>query len=146
MAVWSTALPMTASCLSPLPGFNPYRGMSEWRHWCALTWDQAVDFTHLRPSSNLKTDKWKFQIQVSTCSWAAAQAWSTNCKIADRLNAVPSPSRILVALRNYEQICEFYWTPKFVKNASANDMRYSRFSILFIYFISVSQAFWTIDT
>ena len=44
--------------------------------------------------------KWKFQILVSTCSWAAAQAGSTNCKIAVRVECdtfTTLPSRILVA-------------------------------------------------
>ena len=43
--------------------------------------------------------KWKFQILVSTCSWAAAQAGSTNCKIAVRVECdtfTTLPSRILV--------------------------------------------------
>ena len=46
---------------------------------------QPVTTAEICPSRNLaeKTDKkWKFQILVSTCSWAAAQAGSTNCKIA----------------------------------------------------------------
>ena len=44
-----------------------------------------VTTAEIRPSRNFaeKNDKkWKFQILVSTCSWAAAQAGSTNCKIA----------------------------------------------------------------
>ena len=48
----------------------------------------------------------KFQILVSTCSWAAAQAGSTNCKIVVRVECdtfTTLPSRILVALWNYEQ-------------------------------------------
>ena len=43
--------------------------------------------------------KWKFQILVSTCSWAAAQAGSTNCKIAVRVECdtfTALPSRILL--------------------------------------------------
>ena len=56
----------------------------------------------IRPSRNLagKNDKkWKFQILVSTCSWAAAQAGSTNCKFAVRVECdtfTILPSRILV--------------------------------------------------
>ena len=61
-----------------------------------------VTTAEIRPSRNLaeKTDKkWKFQILVSTCSWAAAQAWSTNCKFAVRVECdtfTILPSRILV--------------------------------------------------
>ena len=68
-----------------------------------------VTTAEIRPSRNLaeKTDKkWKFQILVSTCSWAAAQAGSTNCKFAVRVECdtfTTLPSRILVALWNYEQ-------------------------------------------
>ena len=46
---------------------------------------QPVTTAEICPSRNLaeKTDKkWKFQILDPTCSWAAAQAGSTNCKIA----------------------------------------------------------------
>ena len=74
-----------------------------------------VTTAEIRPSRNLaeKTDKkWKFQILVSTCSWAAAQAGSTNCKIVVRVECgtfTTLPSRILVALWNYEHICKFYW-------------------------------------
>ena len=42
MAVWSKALPMTASCLSPLPGFESLLGHEG---MMPLTWDQAVDFS-----------------------------------------------------------------------------------------------------
>ena len=61
-----------------------------------------VTTAEIRPSRNLaeKTDKkWKFQILVSTCSWAAAQAGSTNCKIVVRVECgtfITLPSRILV--------------------------------------------------
>ena len=61
-----------------------------------------VTAAEIRPSRNLaeKTDKkWKFQILVSTCSWAAAQAGSTNCKIVVRVQCgtfTTLPPRILV--------------------------------------------------
>ena len=61
-----------------------------------------VTTAEIRPSRNLaeKTDKkWKFQILVSTRSWAAAQAGSTNCKFAVRVECdtfTILPSRILV--------------------------------------------------
>ena len=61
-----------------------------------------VTTAEIRPSRNLaeKTDKkWKFQILVSTCSWAAAQAGSTNCKFAVRVECdtfTILPWRILV--------------------------------------------------
>ena len=74
-----------------------------------------VTTAEIRPSRNLveqNDKKWKFQILVSTCSWAAAQAGSTNCKIAVRVECVTFttlPSRIVAVLWNYEQICKFYW-------------------------------------
>ena len=61
-----------------------------------------VTTAEIRPSCNLaeKTDKkWKFQILVSTCSWAAAQAGSTNCKFTVRVECdtfTILPWRILV--------------------------------------------------
>ena len=52
---------------------------------------------------------------VSTSSWAAAQAGSPKCKFAVRVECdtfTSLPSRILIAVRNYEQICQFYWMTK----------------------------------
>ena len=54
------------------------------KKWISLV-PLPVTTAEIRPSRNLaeKTDKkWKYQILVSTCSWAAAQAGSTNCKFA----------------------------------------------------------------
>ena len=91
--VWSEAMPMTASCLLSMSGFET---LLRYERMMPLMWDQAADWlpyqprlpAYMHPGSNMAeklTNKWKSQILVSTYSWAG----STNCNIECYTHAIP---------------------------------------------------------
>ena len=70
MAIWSKALPLAASCLSPLPGFEPRPGQVRKfpEHLRVRWWFSLSTLVSFTTENWHKSAKSKFQIDLATLS------------------------------------------------------------------------------
>ena len=139
---------MTASCLSSMPGIESLLGHER---LMTLTWDQAANFSgfpishtclYAPSSSNLAEELTKYESPKCWSQRVPEQQRRQGLHIARSLSCSmrylhypnPESTRSIKKLRTNMLILLNDQSSWRITRTSANDMRYSRFNILFIKF------------